>query len=45
MIAIGQQAVVNKVIPVPEMATPEAAAAALAAKPPPPPPKKKKRKR
>lgn len=42
---IGQQAVVNKVIPVPEMATPEAAAAALAAKAPPPPPKKKKRKR
>ena len=39
---IGQQAVVNRVIPPPEMATPEAVAAA---KPPPPPPKKKKRRR
>jgi YidC/Oxa1 family membrane protein insertase len=39
---IGQQAVVNKVIPPPEMASPEVAAAA---KPPPPPPRKKKRRR
>jgi YidC/Oxa1 family membrane protein insertase len=39
---IGQQAVVNRVIPPPEMASPEAVAAA---KPPPPPPKKKKRRR
>ena len=42
---IGQQYVVNRVIPPPEMATPEAVAAAVASKPPPPPPKKKKRKR
>lgn len=42
---IGQQFVVNRVIPPPEMATPEAVAAAAATKPPPPPPKKKKRKR
>lgn len=42
---IGQQAVVNKVIPPPVMATPEGAAAVAATKPPPPPPKKKKRKR
>ena len=39
---IGQQAVVNKVIPPPDMAIPEVAAAA---KPPPPPPRKKKRRR
>ena len=39
---IGQQAVVNKVIPPPEMALPEVAAAAKA---PPPPPRKKKRRR
>jgi YidC/Oxa1 family membrane protein insertase len=39
---IGQQAVVNKVIPPPEMASPEVVAAA---KPPPPPPRKKKRRR
>ena len=42
---IGQQAVVNKVIPPPVVATPEGAAAVAASKPPPPPPKKKKRKR
>lgn len=42
---IGQQAVVNKVIPPPVLATPEGAAAVAATKPPPPPPKKKKRKR
>jgi YidC/Oxa1 family membrane protein insertase len=42
---IGQQAAVNKFIPVPDMAAPEAVAAAAAAKPPPPPPKKKKRRR
>lgn len=42
---IGQQAVVNKVIPPPVMATPEGAAAVASTKPPPPPPKKKKRKR
>ena len=39
---IGQQAVVNKVIPPPDMASPEVVAAA---KPPPPPPRKKKRRR
>lgn len=39
---IGQQAAVNKFIPVPVMSTPEAVAAA---KPPPKPPKKKKRRR
>jgi YidC/Oxa1 family membrane protein insertase len=33
---IGQQFVVKKVIPVPEVATPEYAAAAAAATPPPP---------
>ena len=42
---IGQQFVIQKVIPVPEMATPEAAAALAATKPPPPPPRKKKRRR
>jgi YidC/Oxa1 family membrane protein insertase len=42
---IGQQAAVNKFIPVPDMSTPEAIAATAAAKPPPPPPKKKKRRR
>ncbi|HEU4736844.1 MAG TPA: YidC/Oxa1 family membrane protein insertase [Solirubrobacterales bacterium] len=39
---IGQQYVIQKVIPAPVMATPEMAAAA---KPPPPPPKKKKKRR
>ena len=39
---IGQQAVVNRVIPPPDMADPELVAAA---KPPPPPPRKKKRRR
>jgi YidC/Oxa1 family membrane protein insertase len=39
---IGQQYTIQKLIPVPQMATPEAVAAA---KPPPPPPKKKKRRR
>lgn len=39
---IGQQAVVNKVIPPPDMASPEVVAAV---KPPPPPPRKKKRRR
>ncbi len=42
---IGQQAVVNKLIPPPVMATPEGVAAVASTKPPPPPPKKKKRKR
>ncbi len=42
---IGQGIAVQKLIPVPELATPEGVAAAAAAKPPPPPPKKKKRKR
>jgi YidC/Oxa1 family membrane protein insertase len=42
---IGQQLVIRKVIPVPEVATPEGAAAIAASKPPPPPPKKKKRRR
>jgi len=39
---IGQQAVVNKVIPVPDLTMPEGAAAVKA---PPPPPRKKKRRR
>lgn len=39
---IGQQYVIQRVIPAPAMATPEAIAAA---KPPPPPPKKKKKRR
>jgi len=42
---IGQQYVINKVVPPPVMATPEGAMAAAESKPPPPPPKKKKRKR
>jgi YidC/Oxa1 family membrane protein insertase len=42
---IGQQLVIRKVVPVPELATPAGAAAAQAAKPPPPPPKKKKKRR
>jgi YidC/Oxa1 family membrane protein insertase len=42
---IGQGIAVQKLIPVPEIATPQGVAAAAAAKPPPPPPKKKKRKR
>ncbi len=42
---IGQQYVVNRVIPPPVVATPEGAAAVAATKAPPPPPKKKKRKR
>jgi len=42
---IGQQLVIRKVVPVPEVATPEGAAAIAASKPPPPPPKKKKRRR
>ena len=39
---IGQQYTIQKLIPMPQVATPEAVAAA---KPPPPPPKKKKRRR
>jgi len=39
---IGQQYTIQKLIPAPQVATPEMAAAA---KPPPPPPKKKKRRR
>jgi YidC/Oxa1 family membrane protein insertase len=42
---IGQQYVIQRVIPAPVTATPEAVAAAAAAKPPPPPPKKKKKRR
>jgi YidC/Oxa1 family membrane protein insertase len=42
---IGQQLVIRKVVPVPELATPAGAAAAQAAKPPPRPPKKKKKRR
>jgi YidC/Oxa1 family membrane protein insertase len=42
---IGQQFVIQKVVPVPVEATPTAAAAIKAAKPPPPPPRKKKRRR
>jgi YidC/Oxa1 family membrane protein insertase len=42
---IGQQFVIQKVVPPPVVATPEGAAAIKSAKPPPPPPKKKKRRR
>ncbi|HUC07724.1 MAG TPA: YidC/Oxa1 family membrane protein insertase, partial [Solirubrobacterales bacterium] len=42
---IGQQYVIQRVIPAPVAATPEAMAAVAAAKPPPPPPKKKKKRR
>jgi YidC/Oxa1 family membrane protein insertase len=42
---IGQQFVIQKVVPVPVTATAEGAAAIQAAKPPPPPPRKKKRRR
>ena len=42
---IGQQYVIQRVIPAPVTATPEGALAAKAAKPPPPPPKKKKKRR
>jgi len=42
---IGQQLVIQRVVPPPVTATPEGAAAVQAAKPPPPPPRKKKRRR
>ena len=42
---IGQQLVIQKVVPPPVTATPEGAAAVQAAKPPPPPPRKKKKRR
>jgi YidC/Oxa1 family membrane protein insertase len=42
---IGQQFTIQKLVPMPETAKPEAVAAAKAAKPPPPPPRKKKRRR
>ena len=42
---IGQQLVIQKVVPPPVTATPEGAAAAQPAKPPPPPPRKKKKRR
>jgi len=42
---IGQQAVINKVIPPPAKLDPQVVAAAKAAAPPPPPPRKKKRRR
>jgi YidC/Oxa1 family membrane protein insertase len=42
---IGQQFAIQKLIPVPEVATAEGAAAIAATKPPPPPPKKKKKRR
>jgi len=42
---IGQQLVIQRVVPPPVTATPEGAAAIQAAKPPPKPPKKKKRRR
>lgn len=42
---MGQQYVIQRVIPAPVTATPEGALAAKAAKPPPPPPKKKKKRR
>lgn len=42
---IGQQFVIQKVVPVPVVATPAGAAALEASKPPPPPPRKKKKRR
>jgi YidC/Oxa1 family membrane protein insertase len=42
---IGQQLVIQRIVPPPVTATPEGAAAIQAAKPPPPPPRKKKRRR
>ncbi len=42
---IGQQFVIQRVVPVPVVAAPEGAAAVQAAKPPPPPPRKKKKRR
>jgi YidC/Oxa1 family membrane protein insertase len=42
---IGQQLVIQKVVPPPITATADGAAAVQAAKPPPPPPKKKKKRR
>ena len=42
---IGQQLVIQKVVPPPATATPEGAVAAQPAKPPPPPPRKKKKRR
>jgi YidC/Oxa1 family membrane protein insertase len=42
---IGQQFVIQKIVPPPVHATPEGVAAIKEAKPPPPPPKKKKRRR
>jgi YidC/Oxa1 family membrane protein insertase len=42
---IGQQFVIQKVVPVPVVATPEGAAAIQATKAPPPPPRKKKKRR
>lgn len=42
---LGQQFLVQRLIPPPEKTTPEALATASAAKPPPPPPRKKKKRR
>ena len=42
---IGQQLVIQKVVPPPVTATPEGSAAIQGAKPPPPPPRKKKKRR
>jgi YidC/Oxa1 family membrane protein insertase len=42
---IGQQLVIQKVVPPPVTATPEGAAALQSTKPPPPPPRKKKKRR
>lgn len=42
---IGQQFVIQKVVPAPVVATPQGAAAVQAAKPPPKPPRKKKKRR
>ncbi|HEU4600227.1 MAG TPA: YidC/Oxa1 family membrane protein insertase [Solirubrobacterales bacterium] len=42
---IGQQFVIQRVVPVPVVATPEGAAAIQASKAPPPPPRKKKKRR
>jgi YidC/Oxa1 family membrane protein insertase len=42
---IGQQLVIQKLVPPPALASAEGAAAVEAAKPPPPPPRKKKKRR
>jgi YidC/Oxa1 family membrane protein insertase len=42
---IGQQIVIQRLVPMPNQMSPEEAAAVVAAKPPPPPPRKKKKRR